>query len=97
VFIFVGSFLAMLAASYIYAKGCEGGSAVKEGLGFGLAIGLFAAGYAAIINYATLNVPSEHGMTMAAAAVVEWILAGLVIALIYKPSATRVAGFGGPR
>jgi hypothetical protein len=94
-FIFVGSFLAMLAASYIYAKGYEGGSALKEGLGFGLAIGLFAAGYASIINYATLNIPSDHGMAMAAAAFVEWILAGIVIAVIYKPSATRAAGYGG--
>jgi hypothetical protein len=88
-FIFVGTFLAMLAASYIYTKGYEGGSAVKEGVGFGVAIGLFAAGYASIVNYATLNLPTGHGMTMAAAAFVEWILAGIVIALIYKPARAR--------
>jgi len=88
-FIFVGMFLAMLAASYIFTKGYEGGSAVKEGLGFGIVIGLFAAGYASIVNYATLNIPTDLGMAMAAAAFVEWILAGIVIALIYKPTAAR--------
>src|SRR5687768_6558635 len=85
-FIFVGAFIAMLAAAYIYAKGYEGGSAVNEGLRFGVVIGLFAAGYASIINYATLNIPTDHGKIMVAAAFVEWILAGLVIASVYKPA-----------
>lgn len=87
--LFCGTFLAMLAASYIYTKGYEGGSGVKEGFGFGIAIGLFAAGYGSIVNYATLNIPVDIGMTMAAAALVEWILAGIVIGLVYKPVGAR--------
>jgi hypothetical protein len=40
----------MVAAGYIYAKGYEGGSGIAEGARFGAAIGLFAVGYAAIVN-----------------------------------------------
>jgi hypothetical protein len=83
--LFGGMFLAMLAASYIYTKGFEGGSGLKEGFGFGVAIGLFAAAYASIVNFATLNIPAAMGLAMAAAAFVEWILAGIVIGLIYRP------------
>ena len=84
--LFMGTFVAMLAASYIYSKGYEGGNPVSEGLGFGVAIGVFAAGYASLVNFATLNIPPHHGMFMAGAALVEWILAGLVIAHVYKPA-----------
>ena len=83
--LFMGTFIAMLAATYIYSKGYEGGSALSEGLGFGVAIGIFAAGYASLVNLATLNIPADHGMIMAAAALLEWILAGIVIASVYKP------------
>jgi hypothetical protein len=90
-FIFVGTLLAMIAASYIYAKGYEGGSAVTEGIRFGVVIGLFAAGYASIVNYATLNIPTDHGLIMAVAAFVEWVLAGIVIGVMYKPAGGRAS------
>ena len=85
-YIFCGTLLAMIAAAYIYTKVYEGGSGVGEGLAFGIVMGLFAAGYAGIVNFATLNIPMSHGMTMAAAAFVEWVLAGLVIGASYKPA-----------
>ena len=88
-FIFIGTFLAMLAATYIYAKGYEGGSGVREGLGFGAAIGSFAVGYTAIVNFATLNIDHRLGLHMALAAFAEWILAGIVIGLLYKPTRAR--------
>ena len=88
-FLFGGTFLAMLAAAYIYSKGYEGGSGAKEGLAFGLAIGLFAAGYASLVNYATLNLDPSLGMAMVAAALVEWIIDGMVIGLVYKPARAR--------
>ena len=90
-FLFSGTLLAMLAASYIYTKGYEGGSGVKEGNGFGVAIGLFAAGYASIVNYATLNIDAALGFTMAGAAFAEWILAGVVIGVVYKPAGAATA------
>jgi hypothetical protein len=95
-FIFVGTLVAALAAAYIYTKGYEGGSGLTEGLSFGFVIGLFAAGYAGIVNFATLNIDLTHGLVMAAAALVEWIIAGMVIGLIYKP-APRGEGVGAGR
>lgn len=90
-FIFLGTFVAMLAATYIYSKGYEGGSGLQEGLGFGAAIGLFAVGYTAIINYATLNIDHYLGMHMAIAAFAEWIVAGVVIGLLYKPATPAIS------
>lgn len=87
--LFCGTFLAMLAASYIYTKGYEGGTAVKEGIGFGIVIGLFAVGYASIVNFAVLNIDARNGVAMAVAAFVEWIVAGMVIALVYTPTRVR--------
>jgi hypothetical protein len=90
-FIFLGTFVAMVAATYIYSKGYEGGGGLQEGLGFGAAIGLFAVGYTAIVNYATLNIDHYLGMHLAIAAFAEWILAGIVIGLLYKPAKPAVS------
>jgi hypothetical protein len=46
----------MFAATYIYAKGYEGGSGVEEGLRFGAVVGVFVVGYTAIVNYAIQNI-----------------------------------------
>jgi hypothetical protein len=82
-FLFLGTFLAMCAAAYIFAKGYEGGKGVQEGGRFGATLGVFAAGYASLVNYATLNIGSGLGMMMAAAAWIEWLIAGMVIGLVY--------------
>ena len=86
-FIFLGTFIAMIAATYIYVKGYEGGSGLQEGLGFGAALGVFALGYDGIVNYAVLNIGRRLGGSMAIAAFAEWLIAGIVIGLIYKPAA----------
>ena len=80
-----GIFLAMVAATMIYAKGYEGGSGVAEGARFGVLIALFAIGYATIVNFATINLGRRHTLLMAAAALGEWVLAGIIIGLVYKP------------
>jgi hypothetical protein len=89
-----GIFLAMLAAAFIYAKGYEGGSGLVEGARFGAAIGLFAVGYASIVNYATINLGRRHTAMMGTAALGEWIIDGIVLGLVYKPatSAAKRAG-----
>jgi hypothetical protein len=86
-YLFVGIFIAMVAAAYIYAKGYEGGSGVAEGARFGVLMGIFVATAFAGVNYATLNIGRRHSLVMAAAAFVEWTLIGIVIGLVYKPSA----------
>ncbi|MBZ5556095.1 MAG: hypothetical protein LAO77_02350 [Acidobacteriia bacterium] len=85
-FLFSGIFLAMLAATFIYAKGYEGGSGVTEGARCGVALGVFAAGYAAIVGYSITNIGRKMAGELAVANFAEWIIAGIVIGLIYKPS-----------
>ena len=82
-----GALVAVLAATFIYSKGYEGGSGVEEGLRFGALIGLFSVGYVAMVNYAVLNIGRRLALGLAAAGFVEWLVVGLVIGLVYKPSA----------
>jgi hypothetical protein len=90
-----GAFVAVLAATFIYSKGYEGGSGVQEGLRFGGLIGLFCVGYVAMVNYAVLNIGRRLALSMAAAGFVEWLVVGVVIGLVYKPAgptSRRAAG-----
>jgi hypothetical protein len=84
---FVGILIAMFAVTFIYAKGYEGGSGVSEGARFGLGFGIFAAAFYASVTYATLNIGRKLAVALAAAGMFEWILAGVVIGLVYKPVA----------
>jgi hypothetical protein len=85
--LFCGIFVAMLAASYIYAKGYDGGSGLAEGMRFGIVVGLLIVGYDVIVGYATMNLGPRHSGLMAVTALVEWVIAGVVIGLVYKPLA----------
>ena len=84
--LFAGIFIGVVAATYIYAKGYEGGSGVGEGLRFGAAIGVFVGGYVTMVNWAVLNIGRSLAVSMAAAGFVEWIVVGLVIGVVYKPA-----------
>jgi hypothetical protein len=86
-YLFGGILIAMFAAAYIYAKGYEGGSGVMEGLRFGVCIGFLIVGYDGIVSYAVMNIGRRLAGSMALAGLVEWIIAGVVIGLIYKPVA----------
>ena len=94
-YLFGGIFLAMLAASFIYAKGYEGGSGVIEGARFGLLIGVLQIGYSVMVSYAITNIGRRLTGSMAVATFVEWILSGIVIGLVYARAAAasrRTAG-----
>jgi hypothetical protein len=89
-----GVLVAMFFASYIYAKGYEGGAGFPEGARFGALLGLFIVGMS-LGNYAVFNIGSQLALSMALAGLVEWTLVGVVIGLVYRaaPSgARRVAG-----
>jgi hypothetical protein len=87
-YLFCGIFIAMLAASFIYAKGYEGGAPISEGVRFGLAVGILEIGYDVMVGYAITNVGRRLTGSMAIASLVEWVIAGIVIALVYKGSAS---------
>ena len=84
---FVGILFAMFFASWIYAKGYEGGSGFTEGLRFGVLIGLLMAGYVAGVNYGIMRIGKKLALTYAVGGFGEWLLVGLVIGLVYKPAA----------
>lgn len=83
---FVGILLAMLVAAYVYAKGCEGGAGLREGLRFGVCLGVFVVGATYFVDYAILNIGRRLAASMAVAGFVEWLLAGVVLGLVYKPA-----------
>jgi hypothetical protein len=83
---FAGLFIAILAAALIYAKGYEGGSGLAEGARFGLLLGVFVVFTTASVNYATLNVGRKIAVMTAAAGLVEWLVIGTIIGLVYKPA-----------
>jgi len=83
----LGILLAMFPAVYIYAKGYEGRSGIDEGLRFGAVMGTFIVGYSAIVNYAVLNIGRRLTLSMAVASLIEWLVLGVVIGLVYKPAA----------
>src|SRR4029077_10087835 len=81
--IFVGA----LAATYIYAKGYEGGSGIAEGVRFGVAIGIFAGVYFGGVSWAVLHIGRDLGPLLIIVGVIEWFLVGLIIGPTTKPSA----------
>ena len=84
---FAGILIGLVVLSIIYAKGFEGGSGLAEGARFGILIGIFIAVYYDGTNFATLNIGPRLAILQAIGALIEWTLVGIVIGLVYKPSA----------
>jgi hypothetical protein len=80
----LGVLIVMFCASFIYARGYEGGAPISEGVRFGCVLGTFMVGVA-LINYAILNVGRMLTLKMAVAGFVEWLIMGTVIALVARP------------
>ena len=84
---FAGIFVGMLLATWIYAKGYQGGSGLQEGLKFGVVMGLFLAAYFSGVNFGTMRIGMKMAATYAVGGFGEWLLVGLAIGLVYKPAA----------
>jgi hypothetical protein len=96
---FVGILFAMLVASYLYAKGYEGGNGLQEGMRFGVLVGLVMVGYVAGVNYAIMNIGKRMALYYALAGLVEWVVVGMTIGFVYRPvqpvaAKIRAAGAG---
>jgi len=95
VLMFAGIFVAMCCAAWAFAKGYEGGSGLAEGLKFGIVIALVVGAYFSGANYGTMRIGKRMALTYLAGAFGEWLVAGLVIGLVYKTAARnarRAAG-----
>ena len=79
--------VALLAAVVLYAGWCGGTSGAMKGLQFGLIIGVFVACIHPISNLVTMNMDTKLGLEITVSTAIGWLLAGLVIGLVYKPIA----------
>jgi hypothetical protein len=82
-------FLAILALAVIYARLYRGGDGVADGALFGVLIGAFALGAFVVHNHVNLNIGLKLTLQQAAVYLVEWIVVGIVIGLIYRPLAPQ--------
>jgi hypothetical protein len=83
---FIWSFL----FAYIYTKGYEG-KGIMEGVRYGLIIGLFTNIPAAYGTYAMIAIPHSMALQWLIYGLIECILAGIAVALIYKPASPAAA------
>lgn len=79
--------MGLLAAAALYAGWFGGASNGLKGLQFGLLMGVLVACIHPISNLITMNVDSKLGLEIVASTLVGWVLAGIVIGLVYKPIA----------
>jgi hypothetical protein len=92
---FVSSLVGFVAVAYIFAKGHDGGSGVKEGFWFGVVLGALMVFMVAIPSYAIYNIGPSVAYKTAAATFIEMVIDGLVLGLVYKPApaaSRRAAG-----
>ena len=82
----VALLLSMMALAGLYALAFRDGSAVAQGVRFGLLVGVFAAGSFVLHNYVSLNIGLRLALLQAFAYFVQWVGSGVVIALIYRPT-----------
>jgi hypothetical protein len=82
----IAMFLAMVVLAVIYAMLYRGGSGVAEGARFGALIGVFSVCAFVVHNYVNLNIGLALTVGQAAAYFVQWIIAGIVIGVIYRPA-----------
>jgi len=85
-----GVLVGMFFASWIFAKGYEGGRGPMEGLRFGVLMGLLVGSYMAGVNYGILRIGKRMALTYGIGWLGEWLLVGLVIGLVYKPVGAAV-------
>ena len=77
--------VALFVAVVIYARWCGATSGIASGLQFGFLMGLFVACIHPISNLITMNMDVKLGLELAVSNAIGWVLAGLVIGLVYKP------------
>lgn len=85
----LSSLLAIFVMAVIYAKVSSApgeASGVASGAFFGFLFGVFSACIHPISNFVTMNINTRLGLETTASFLVQWILVGITIALLYKPA-----------
>ena len=89
IFIVLGYLVMAFLMSYIYPIGYKGGSPAKEGLRFGVLIGLLVWLSSNLILYGAHNMTLSATLVDSGWHVVEEGIGGLVIALVYGTASTK--------
>jgi hypothetical protein len=84
------SLAGFVAVAYIFAKGHDGASGLKEGLWFGVVLGSLMVFLVAVPSYAIYNVGQKLALEMIVCTFVEMVLDGVALGLVYKPAPTAV-------
>lgn len=86
VFAYAGYLLFGLLFTCIFAKGVEAGkSRAGQGLRYGFLIGLLYWGANLLISYPFMPLPNELYIDWFAIGMVEFIVLGFVLGMVYKP------------
>ena len=80
----LGLLLAMGVAATIFARMHPAGAGIKAGIQFGILLALFQLGSFVLHNHMLLNIGWRLSMLQGIAYSAEWIVAGIVISLIYR-------------
>lgn len=87
----VSIYLAIVALTVLYARSqpqpLDMASRAVAGLAFGVLTGIFVIGAFVVHNFANLQIGVKLTVQQAIAYFAEWVIVGLVIALIYRPVA----------
>ena len=84
----IAIFIGICVLAIMYGKGYAGGSGVVEGARFGLLVGIFVACAFVATNFVILNIGGKLSLKLAASALLQWTVVGIVIGLIYRPAAS---------
>jgi hypothetical protein len=82
----VGMLLSMIALAALYALTYRGGPPIAGGVRFGALVGIFSLGSFVLHNYVNLNIGLRLTLGQGVAYLVQWVVAGIMIALIYRPA-----------
>lgn len=80
----LGLLLMSFGFSYIFAKGHEN-KGMAEGVRFGLLIGVAFGVANALVEFSVFPIPNSWIWAWVAGYLIQWIIAGLIAAAIYKP------------
>lgn len=83
----LGMLAAFIALAALYALACRGNAPLAEGARFGVLIGVFSIGSFVLHNYVNLNIGLKLTLGQAVAYFIQWVVAGIVIGMIYRPVA----------
>ena len=80
----IGILLAIAAAAVIFARMHPAGAGFKAGIKFGAILAVFQLGSFVLHNHMNLNIGWRLSMLQGIVYMVEWIVVGIVISLVYR-------------